>query len=57
MISGMCRISKVLGFLTLSSDWDPSLAFMMASAVLINIITFNLIMKGRPLFAPEFTIP
>ena len=34
-LSGMVRPSKVLGFLNLSGDWDPSLALVMGSAVVI----------------------
>jgi len=52
ILSGMCRISKVIGFLTLLPDrWDPSLAFVMGSAVSINIVTFYFILKrNAPLF-------
>jgi len=57
MVSGMCRITKVLGFLTINSNWDPSLLFVMAVAVAINLITFNMIMKGSPIFANDFSIP
>lgn len=46
MISGMCRISKVVGFLILDSErWDPSLAFVMLSAIAINFFTFRSILK------------
>lgn len=41
MISGMCRITKISGFLIIDRDrWDPSLMFVMASAVSINLVTF-----------------
>lgn len=33
IFSGMVRRSKVLGFLSINSDWDPSLAFVLAAAV------------------------
>lgn len=58
VISGMCRISKVRGFLTLNEHWDPTLAFVMASAVAINLLTFRLIMKREaPKNAEVFSIP
>jgi uncharacterized membrane protein YedE/YeeE len=59
LISGMCRISKILGFLELSSRWDPSLMFVMASAVGINLISFHFIMKNpsNPVYANRFNIP
>jgi len=58
LISGMARQSKVLGFLTLSDHWDPSLAFVMFEAVLFNLFTFQYTLSlgksltGRPL--PSF---
>ena len=60
LLSGMCRPSKVLGFLIINSDrWDPSLAFVMASAVAINVVTFNfiLIKKTKPIHANSFSVP
>ena len=33
LFSGMVRRSKVIGFLAINSDWDPSLAFVLAAAV------------------------
>jgi len=40
LFSGMCRISKILGFLTINSSWDPTIAFAFASAAAMNFITF-----------------
>ena len=34
-ISGMLNPSKVLGFLNIFEDWDPSLMFVMVGAILI----------------------
>ena len=46
VISGMARVSKVVGFLILDPQrWDPSLIFVMMSAVCINFFTFKLILK------------
>jgi len=33
LLSGMVKRSKVVGFLAINSDWDPSLAFVLAAAV------------------------
>jgi uncharacterized membrane protein YedE/YeeE len=43
VISGMCRVSKVLGFLTFDKNWDPSLAFVMGVGVGMNMFTFRYI--------------
>lgn len=59
IISGMNRRMKVINFLTAYSDWDPSLMFVLFSAVTLNFILFNLITKKKqtPLFAEKYGIP
>jgi uncharacterized protein len=39
-LSGMTNPSKVLGFLDLAGDWDPSLAFVMGGALLVGALVF-----------------
>lgn len=42
IVSGMANPAKVLGFLDLAGRWDPSLAFVMAGAILVGLPTFAL---------------
>lgn len=42
LVSGMSNPAKVLGFLDLAGAWDPSLALVMAGAVLIGFIAFRM---------------
>jgi uncharacterized membrane protein YedE/YeeE len=57
-LSGMTDTNKVLGFLDVTGDWRPALAFVMGSAVLVTLIGFRLVLKrSRPLFAPAFSLP
>ena len=42
-ISGMCRRTKIVNFLTIYSGWDPSLMFVMVGGLLVTFITFPLI--------------
>ena len=42
LISGMADPGKVIGFLDLSGAWDPSLAFVMAGAILVGVFAFAL---------------
>ena len=42
IVSGMVNPIKVLGFLDITSAWDPSLAFVMAGAILIAAPVFSL---------------
>lgn len=45
MISGMTRRLKIMRFLQLGADWDPSLLFVLASGVAVNLITFNYMIR------------
>jgi uncharacterized protein len=42
IVSGMTDPSKIIGFLDLAGAWDPSLAFVMAGAVLVGAAGFRL---------------
>jgi len=59
LISGMCRISKILNFLIIDSEvWDCTLAFVMASAVAINVVTFYYIQRRNyPIYGEKFSVP
>jgi len=41
IFAGMTYPSKVIGFLDISGLWDPSLAFVMAGAILVGLIAFR----------------
>lgn len=57
-ISGMTQPTKIIGFLDIFGAWDPSLVFVMAGAVGVNVILYRLSIKRlRPLFAPAFALP
>jgi len=47
IISGMTDPAKVIGFLDLAGAWDPSLAFVMAGAILIGAIGFTIAKKRQ----------
>jgi uncharacterized membrane protein YedE/YeeE len=57
-VSQMANPAKVLGFLDLAGDWDPSLAFVLAGAVATATIGFRLVQRAAgPLLAPTFRLP
>jgi uncharacterized membrane protein YedE/YeeE len=57
-VSGMTLPSKVIGFLDVFGDWDPSLAFVMGGALLVYGIGFRLIMgRPKPVFEASFHLP
>ena len=55
VISEMINPEKVLGFLHLFGNWDPSLAFVMIGALIVSSPLFHIIKnKKKPLFAEKF---
>ena len=58
VISEMINPAKVLGFLNLFGEWDPSLAFVMIGALIVSTPLFHLFKnKEKPLFSLNFSIP
>src|SRR5690348_868573 len=58
VVSGMAYPTKVLGFLDLFGDWDPSLAVVMAAALVITIPGYLWARRrARPLVAARFQWP
>ena len=57
-ISGMVNPAKVLGFLDITGQWDPSLLLVMAGGVAVFAAGFPLIRRRPgPLFAATFELP
>ncbi len=57
-ISGMADPSRVRGFLDVLGNWDPTLMFVMGSAVFVMAIAWFI--QGRlssPLISPRFSLP
>lgn len=61
LVSGMANPAKVLGFLDLAGAWDPSLALVMAGAVVTAFVAFRFASTrertflGEPLRIPTRT--
>ncbi|HXZ09566.1 MAG TPA: DUF6691 family protein [Paraburkholderia sp.] len=47
IVSGMANPAKVLGFLDLAGQWDPSLAFVMIGAIAVGAIGFALAKRRK----------
>ena len=55
VFSEMINPEKVLGFLDLFGNWDPSLAFVMIGALIVSSPLFHIIKnKKKPLFEEKF---
>lgn len=42
IVSGMTNPAKVIGFLDLAGNWDPSLAFVMGGAIFVGFFAFRI---------------
>jgi uncharacterized protein len=58
VISGLANPAKVLNFLDLAGAWDPSLAFVMAGAVLTAALGYRVVLaRPAPAFDSRFHLP
>ena len=57
-LSSMTNPAKVIGFLDITGNWDPSLMFVMIGAIVISAPIFYLLRnKTKPLFSLNFETP
>jgi len=58
-LSGMMEPSKVVGFLDIAGNWDPSLAMVMFGAIGVYFTGQRLILKNRtkPVLAQKYGLP
>jgi hypothetical protein len=57
-LSGMINPERVLGFLDIAGTWNPTLAFVLAAALVPSSLAYVLVRRmKRPLMADEFCIP
>jgi uncharacterized membrane protein YedE/YeeE len=58
LVSGMTQPVKVLGFLNIFGRWDPTLAFVMAAALVVSGIGYALLrQRKRPVLAAQYLRP
>lgn len=57
-VSGMTQPQKVVGFLDIFGNWDPSLAFVMLGAIGVHVLAYRLQKKRvSPFLADAFSLP
>ena len=58
IVSEMVNPRRVQGFLDISGNWDPTLVFVMAGALLVATIGYKFVLsRQKPLFESSFSIP
>ncbi len=57
-ISGMTNPERIIGFLDIFGDWNPSLVFVMIGALAVHAPLYRMIRKTQsPVFAKKFQVP
>ena len=57
-ISEMVNPAKVLGFLDVVGNWDPSLILVLGAGLVVTFLTFRPILQmDRPILDREFNLP
>jgi uncharacterized membrane protein YedE/YeeE len=57
-LSGMISPAKIVGFLDITGNWDPSLAFVMGGALLVTIKGSQVFLKRQsPICGEKFLLP
>jgi len=57
-IAQMVNPAKVLSFLDLAGNWDPSLAFVMGGGAGVAAVGYRLVLRrSRPILADAFQVP
>lgn len=58
VVSGMTNPAKIIGFLDVAGDWDPSLLVVMASALAVTFVGFRLVLRApAPALETKFHLP
>jgi len=57
-VSGMTHAAKVLGFLDVTGNWDPSLLLVLGGAVAVTVVAFRPVLRRpAPVLDKAFTLP
>lgn len=58
IVSGMTNPAKVIGFLDLAGNWDPSLAFVMGGAIFVGFFAFRIAgQRAKTWLGTEMNLP
>jgi uncharacterized membrane protein YedE/YeeE len=58
LLSGMTQPAKVVNFLDVLGDWDPSLGFVMGGAIAVHFFAYRLVPRlPKPVWGARWGIP
>lgn len=58
VVSQMVNPAKIIGFLDIAGNWDPSLLIVMASALVTTLVGYRIVARrAKPVFDTEFRLP
>lgn len=58
VVGGMTQPQKIVDFLDFTGSWDPSLAFVMGGALLVNLVAYRWVQgQASPVVSSKFFIP
>lgn len=58
IISGMSNPAKVMNFFDFAGTWDPSLIFVMVTALVVTFVGYRLVFRRpAPTFEAKFQVP
>lgn len=58
VLSGMTQPSKVINFLNVAGEWDPSLAFVMVGAIAVHMLAYVWVKRlPNPLLSASWHLP
>ena len=58
VVSQMINPAKIIGFLDIAGDWDPTLLVVMASALATTFLGYRLVLqRGKPALDALFRLP
>ena len=57
-LAGMTHAAKVLGFLDITGNWDPSLLLVLGGAVAVTAVAFRFVLRRpAPVLGEKFILP
>lgn len=57
-VSGMTDPARVVGFLDVAGNWDPTLMFVLGGAVITTFVGYRVVLKQpAPMLAKRFQLP